>query len=173
MKAYPKPEKEVVCCKCGKPILSRDDLFVIKNKSSRSKHKLEPIHVDCYGSAFKENSGIKPQKPISRAGYIAGTLVGLYFLGTAIVIFNSIQPTSDSTETLIGLLASLFFLILTGMVIMGFVSDLKNSKFVKQLYSSLPALCERCTKTIPVGKIICAACGWKYGQTIKREKLKH
>lgn len=63
MKAYPKSEKEVVCFECGKPILYRDDLYFVANKSKMSSGEYVPIHLDCYGQTLKRN--INAAKPFN------------------------------------------------------------------------------------------------------------
>lgn len=170
MKAYPKAEREVVCFECKKPILSRDDLFFTHNKKSTSKYKFVAIHTACYGKKLKRNPNVNP--PINST-YVA----------------NSFKPmvTLASVMTLIGLVSILFAnASITGLIIgipfgilgvFAFVALYFSQKRLDYLWNAfeqyLPATCEQCTKTILPGRRICAACGWKYGQSAKKQKLKH
>lgn len=172
MKEYPKSEKEIICFECKKPILSRDDFMGFKQKTSFFDFRYLPIHVDCFGRTIKR-TGKKPWAFIPTGDmrmfkYMRFIAIPIFIFGIARVIMS--PPNLPSSLPLMP-----FFILFLGayMFIVSLVRDRKYKTFLEEFEQYLPGSCERCTKTIPPEETVCAACGWKYGQSEKKQKLKH
>lgn len=174
-KAYPKSEKEVICFECAKSIHSRNDLFVTYQKGSPYKYDYIPVHVDCYGRVLKRNR--KTSKPFSPVDEIRTSkilrkmAIPIFFFGVVLLYASAFTDEfRNSFAANIGLFMASYALATFGL---SFYKG-KRYKYIWQAFEGyLPATCKQCTKTIPPGETVCVACGWKYGQSASKKKLKH
>ncbi len=172
MKAYPKPEKEVICFECEEPVLLRNDLFLITDTSSKNKYQVVPIHVDCYGRYLKK-------KPYTRFfNQIKMQVNALVIVFAFFVLFFGIYFLF-LVLTVEFIFSAMMLIMAFGFAFLTFRANRRSKKMISFEWGSfekyLPAACEQCTETIPPGEQVCGACGWKYGQSASKskQKLKH
>ncbi len=167
MKAYPKPEKEVVCSVCQKPIQSRDDLILIRRGISSYKYRIEPMHADCFSAAFRKDPQIKSYIKLSVKGVVE---VFIAFLVATLLLFFGTEIGKDSES--VSLLFAAFPIASIILLFAAFDVNHRVKHVWETFESPLPATCSRCKEKIPPGGNYCPVCKKKYNRSQWRLKKK-